>query len=119
MFMGTATMGYSVSFFAPTILKQLGWTSIMAQVMLIPMWIVAFLFNVTSSILSDFLRHRFSFAFGGVLLSTICYGPLVNQHRLSAGVRYAALYFLGAGNFTTQLTVMTWLINSVGGQYKI
>ncbi|KAJ9615098.1 hypothetical protein H2200_001172 [Cladophialophora chaetospira] len=118
MFMGTATTGYSVSFFAPTILKQLGWTSIKAQVMLIPMWIVAFIFNVTSSILSDFLRHRFAFAFGGVLLSTIGYGLLLNQHHLSAGVRYAALYFLAAGNFTTQPTVMTWLINNVGGQYK-
>lgn len=118
MFMGTATTGYSVSFFAPTILKQLGWTSIKAQVMLIPMWIVAFIFNVSTSLLSDLLRHRFSFAFGGVLLSTIGYGLLLNQRHLSAGVRYAALYFLGAGNFTTQPTVMTWLINNVGGQYK-
>ena len=37
MYLGIVNTGYSTSFFTPTILSQLGWTSIRAQVMSIPM----------------------------------------------------------------------------------
>jgi len=41
IYMGIVQTGYATSFFTPTILKQLGWTSIRAQVMSIPIYIAA------------------------------------------------------------------------------
>jgi hypothetical protein len=41
MYIGIVTTSYSGSFFTPTILRQLGWTAIRAQIISIPIFIFA------------------------------------------------------------------------------
>lgn len=118
MYLGIVTTGYSGAFFAPTILKQLGWTSIHAQVMSIPIYAVATVCALTTAFLSDKMRHRFGFIVGGCLLATIGYAILLNMERVAVGARYFALFAIVSGGFTAQPITLVWLNNNVSGHYK-
>ncbi|EXJ68281.1 uncharacterized protein A1O5_08896 [Cladophialophora psammophila CBS 110553] len=118
MYLGIVTTSYSGAFFTPTILKQLGWTSIHAQVMSIPIFIFAAFCALTCAVVSDKLRHRFGFILAGCLVATIGYAILLNMHHVSVGVRYFALYLIVGGGYIAQPITLVWLNNNVSGHYK-
>lgn len=91
MYLGVTNTGYSVSFFTPTILSQLGWTAVRAQVLSIPIYVVAAVISLISAFLSDHLRHRYGFAMLGIVVATIGYIILLVQHEVSVSVRYFAV----------------------------
>ncbi|CAG7928947.1 unnamed protein product [Penicillium olsonii] len=47
MYLGTLDTGYAASFFIPTILRDMDWTSLMSQVMSIPIYIVAAIMTIS------------------------------------------------------------------------
>ncbi|KAH0844711.1 hypothetical protein FOPE_09885 [Fonsecaea pedrosoi] len=118
MYLGIVTTGYSGAFFTPTILKQLGWTSIRAQVMSIPIFVFATICALTCAVASDKLHHRFGFILGGCLIATIGYAILLNMHHVSVGVRYFALYAVIGGGYIAQPVTLVWVSNNVAGHYK-
>ncbi|RBQ78739.1 hypothetical protein FVER14953_21416 [Fusarium verticillioides] len=118
MYLGIVTTTYSTSFFIPTILRQLGWTSLRAQVMSIPIYIAAAVVTLTGAILSDRLQHRFGFILVGCALSTIGYGILFASPHVHVGVQYFALYLLTCGCWLAQPITVVWLNNNLGGHYK-
>ena len=117
-YLGIVNSGYSISFFTPTILSQLGWTSIRAQVMSIPIYIVATVLCLTTAILADTLKHRFAFTVIGCCIATIGYAILLNMHHVPVGARYFAVYAITGGGYITQPVVLAWLSNQLGGHYK-
>lgn len=118
MYLGIVTTGYAGSFFTPTILKQLGWTSLRAQYMSIPIYIFSTCCTLGSAILSDKLRHRFWFIIGGCLVATIGYVILLNMHKVVVGARYFALFCVISGGFVAQPVTLVWVSNNVSGHYK-
>lgn len=118
MYFGVVTTGYATSFFTPTILKQLGWTSVRAQVMSIPIYVVATIIVLATAFASDRLRHRFAFNIAGYMIATIGYILLLSQRSVLVGARYFALYEITGGGFMTQPTLMGWLSNNMVGHYK-
>lgn len=118
MYLAIVNTGYSVTFFAPTILKELGWTSLRAQVLTIPVYSVAFIATLTVAVFTDRIRHRYGFAMFGILLATIGYAILLAQKNLPVGSRYLALFFISSGANITQPVVLVWLNNNMGGHYK-
>ena len=118
MYFGIVNNGYATSFFAPTILKQLGWTSIHAQVMLIPIYLVACLVALVTAVLSDYFRHRYTFAILGLLIATVGYTLLLCQQSVSVSARYLAVYLITSGGYMTQPVVIVWLMNNLSGHYK-
>ena len=118
MYFGVVTTGYSTSFFTPTILKQLGWTSVKAQVYSIPIYIVAAVFALLTALATDAARHRYAFIMAGVALATVGYGILLNTKSVSVGARYFALYAITTGGYMAQPITMGWLSNNVAGHYK-
>lgn len=118
MYLGVTNTGYSVSFFTPTILSQLGWTAVRAQVLSIPIYVVAAVVSLISAFLSDRLRHRYGFAMLGICVATIGYVILLAQHTVSVSVRYFAVYLIVAGGYITQPLTLVWLANNMGGHYK-
>lgn len=119
MYLGIVTTSYSGSFFTPTILKQLGWTSIRAQVMSIPIFIFATVCALSAALLSDKLKHRYGFIVAGCLFSTIGYVILLNMHRVDVGVRYFALFTIVGGGYIAQPITLVWMSNNVAGHYKV
>jgi hypothetical protein len=53
MYLGALNTGYATSFFTPSILLDMGWTSLMAQVMSIPIYVVAAIMTLCTAILSQ------------------------------------------------------------------
>lgn len=118
MYIGIVTTSYSGALFTPTILKQLGWTSIHAQVMSIPIFAVATVCALTAAFLSDRLHHRFGFVIFGCVVATIGYIILLNIHRVAVGVRYFALYLIISGGYIAQPIALVWVNNNMSGHYK-
>lgn len=54
----------------------------------------------------------------GVLVATVGYAILLAQQRVSAGVRYFALFLVVSGGYITQPVTLAWLSNNVSGHYK-
>lgn len=118
MYLGIVNTGYATSFFTPTILQQLGWTSVRAQVMSIPIYIVATIISLVTAFASDRLRHRFAFTITGCFIATIGYVILICQKSVPVGARYFALYAITGGGYMTQPILMGWLSNNMAGHYK-
>ncbi|KAJ9617269.1 hypothetical protein H2200_000990 [Cladophialophora chaetospira] len=118
MYLGTVTTSYAGAFFIPTIVKQLGWTAVKAQLMSIPIWTCAMLSTLTTCYLSDRLRHRYGFIVVGACVSTLGYVILLKMHSVAVGVRYFAIFFCFSGAFIVQPVTVVWLSNNVAGHYK-
>ena len=118
MYFGVVNTGYSTSFFVPTILNELGWTAVRAQILSIPIYIVSAVAALCAALLSDHLRHRYAFTIAGVLISTIGYAMLLAQRSVSVSGRYAAVYLVMGGGYITQPIILVWLSNNMGGHYK-
>jgi len=119
MYFGVVNTGYATSFFTPTILKQLGWTSVRAQVLSIPIYIVATVTALLTALLTDALRHRYAFTLAGLLVASAGYALLLAPQRaVPVAARYAALYLVTAGAYVTQPVTLAWLANNVAGHYK-
>lgn len=118
MYMGISNTGYSTSFFTPTILSELGWTSVRAQLLSIPIYIVATVVALTAAFFSDRLRNRYAFVMLGICVASIGYAVLLAQRNVSIGGRYLAIYLVMAGGYITQPITLVWLSNNMGGHYK-
>ncbi|KAJ5560243.1 hypothetical protein N7513_002642 [Penicillium frequentans] len=118
MYMGALTTGYASSFFLPTIIKELGFTSTAAQVRSIPIFIVAAVLSLTVGWVADRVRHRYAFIMLGVAFGTVGYSICLGQNGLPTGVKYMACFFITSGGYMAQPVTLVWLSNNVGGHYK-
>lgn len=118
MYMGIVNTGYSTSFFIPTILNQLGWTAVQAQVLTIPIYMASFVIAIITAICTDRLRHRYGFIMAGVAIGTIGYVILLAQRQVPVGAKYFALYLIVIGSYVAQPVVLVWVTNNMGGHYK-
>lgn len=118
MYLGIVNTGYSTSFFIPTILKQLGWTAVQAQILTIPIYVASFVIAIITAVCSDRLRHRYAFIMSGILVSTIGYVILLIQKHVSVGAQYFALYLVVIGAYVAQPIVLVWVTTNMSGHYK-
>ncbi|CAC9884598.1 unnamed protein product, partial [Aureobasidium pullulans] len=118
MYMGIVNTGYSGSFFVPTIIRELGYTSASAQIRSIPIFIVAAMCSIASAYLTDRLRHRFGFCIFGLVVASVGYVILLAQQGLSVAVKYFALFLVVPGGYITQPIVLAWVQNCMSGHYK-
>jgi MFS family permease len=118
MYLGIVNTGYATSFFTPTILTQLHWTSIHAQVMSIPVYIAATICALTVAYLTDRLKRRFPFIIIGCCVATIGYVVLLCMRTVPVGARYFAIYLITCGGYIAQPVTIVWLNNNVSGHYK-
>lgn len=118
MYLGALNTGYATSFFIPSILRDMGWTSLMAQVMSIPIYIVAAVITIGTAYLSDKMKHRFGFVIGGCLIATVGYVILLAQRSVPVGGKYFALFAVTGGGFIAQPILIGWLSNNISGHYK-
>ena len=118
MYIGIVNTGYGIAFFTPTILNQLGWTSVRAQILTIPVYISSVVATLIFAVLSDHLQHRYSFAMIGILIGTIGYSLLLAQSHICVEARYLAIFLVAIGGNITQPLTIAWLNNNMGGHFK-
>ncbi|KAK0658117.1 putative transporter [Lasiodiplodia hormozganensis] len=118
MYFGIVNNGYATSFFIPTIIKEMGYTSSRAQVLSIPIFVVATVVALIIAVCTDKLQHRYGFCLLGVVVASVGYVLLLCQDHISVGVKYFALFVIVSGGYITQPVTLTWISNCMSGHYK-
>jgi MFS family permease len=118
MYFGVIITGYATSFFIPTIIKDLGFTTTGAQVRGIPIFMAATVCSITAAWFTDKFKHRYAFIILGVTVATVGYIILLNTIHVSTGVRYFACFLITCGGYIAQPIVLVWLSNNESGHYK-
>jgi dipeptide/tripeptide permease len=105
----------SMPVFLPTIIRDMGYTSITAQGLSAPPYLFAFLVVVTTAYYSDRWQTRSTFIMLHSLLATIGYGTIALSGHFRYGstlIRYIALYPAIAGFFSAITIIITWNLNN-------
>lgn len=107
---------YSYSLFIPTIVKALGYSAIGAQLYSVPLYVVAAVATLAVALLSDALKLR-----GPIMLAVLpisIAGYAIIRTTSSDSVRYAALFPMAIGLYSSVPPVLTWLSNNTFPHYK-
>lgn len=104
----------------PTIIKDLGYTAAVAQLLTIPPYAVAFLTTLSVAVLSERLGKRALFIGGSALVAVIGYIILLANTNPTArpGVSYVGTFFAAAGIYPATALVLSWPAINVSGQTK-
>jgi MFS family permease len=105
----------SMPVFLPTIIRDMGYTSITAQALSAPPYLFAFVVVVATAYYSDRLQTRSSFIMLHSLLATIGYGTIALSGHFRYNntlVRYIALYPAIGGFFSAITIIITWTLNN-------
>lgn len=96
----------TISYFIPTILKQMGYTSVTAQWMTVPIWSVAAVFMLFFSYTSDKTQDRRWHNTG--LLSVPFVTCIICMTVQGGVVRYVMMCFFVAGLYTAVPLILNW-----------
>tara|TARA_R110002003_G_scaffold116_18_gene10235 strand:- start:4684 stop:5256 length:573 start_codon:yes stop_codon:yes gene_type:complete len=109
----------ALSNFLPTIVRDMGYTSVNAQGLTAPAYFLAFLCCMFAAWGSDKYGKRGWFVAAFASLGTVGYLMLATiQDESKTGPRYAAIYFATCGIFPALAINITWLLNNQGGDSK-
>ncbi|KAJ0412951.1 major facilitator superfamily domain-containing protein [Aspergillus carlsbadensis] len=119
VFYGIVCPLYGISFFLPTIIKDLGYTSSTAQLLTIPIYITAAVLSVVAAAVSDRLGQRSPL----LLLHMACVVAgfvvvLSATGRGVPGVVYFGIFLTVVGVYPALPANVTWLSNNLEGSYK-
>jgi hypothetical protein len=100
----------------PTIIKDIGYSSIQAQGLSAPPYLASYFICIASSFLSDKVKNRSYFLSA---LSTIgAIGYLVQALIKTSSVRYFATYLICVGVFPAVALTFTWVTDNQGSASK-
>lgn len=111
---------YTLSLFLPTIIKNLGYTAAVAQLLTIPPYALAFVTTLGAAILSEKWDRRAPFIVTSAALAAIGYAILRGNTQPTArpGVSYLGTLFAAAGIYPATALVLSWPAMNVSGQTK-
>ena len=106
----------SLPVFLPTIIEDMGFTSINAQGLTAPPYFLSFLFCLLTTWVADRTRQRGLMIIGLSLGAGVGYVLLATTH--STGVRYFAIFLAAAGVFPAISNILPWVLNNQGTDSK-
>lgn len=111
---------YTLSLFLPTIIKDLGYTAAVAQLLTIPPYALAFATTLGAAVWSERLNRRAPFIVTSAALAAIGYIILLANTQPTArpGVSYLGTMFAAAGIYPATALVLSWPAMNVSGQTK-
>ena len=109
----------ALSNFLPTIVRDMGYSSVNAQGLTAPAYFLAFLCCMFAAWGSDRFGKRGWFVAGFATMGTVGYLMLAAiQDETKTGPHYAAIYLATCGIFPALAINITWLLNNQGGDSK-
>lgn len=116
VFVGILTPLYCISLFLPTIVKDLGYTNNMAQLMTVPPYAVACVACISAGLAGDKTRQRGIFCIACLVLAII--GSSMLLASTNNGCKYAGTFFLASGIYPNVPAYVAWNGNNIGGSTK-
>ncbi|BCS21672.1 uncharacterized protein APUU_22104S [Aspergillus puulaauensis] len=119
MYWGITCPLYGISFFLPSIIKDLGYTSSTAQLLTVPIYITAAVVAVGGAWLSDRYKKRSPFIL--FFMSLIAIGfiiVLASSDRGVPGVVYFGVFVAVVGIYPAFPGNITWISVNLAGDYK-
>lgn len=114
-YMAILTALYSFGLFIPTIIKDLGYTAVRAQLFSVPPYAVAALLTVIASYISDRYKVRGPIMLAFLPLSIIGYAVIANAK--SSSTKYGAVFLIAAGLYPSVPPVLVWLSSNYTRHY--
>lgn len=119
LFWGIICPLYSISFFLPSIVKNLGYTSSKAQLLTIPIYIVAAVWGVVQAWLSDKLQKRSVFVAFNLVCMMLGYVLAISISAAKhPAATYVGCYLAAFGIYPAIPGIISWISNNVSGSYK-
>ena len=106
-YFGLIVPGYCIAFFAPTIIRSLGYSPVTTQLYSIPPAAAGFVLNIIVAIASDYYKRRYIFILLALLVSASGIIVLLNVHE-GVGVKYGALFLVSVGVAAAAPVIVCW-----------
>ena len=107
---------YGISLFLPTIINNLGYVSSTAQLMTVPIYIVAAILAVIVAYISDRVGKRSPFILGFLLMMIVGFSMCISTSN--PRVVYAGVFIAACAIYPAFPGVISWLCNNLAGSYK-
>ncbi|KAL5531265.1 hypothetical protein ACEPAG_4142 [Sanghuangporus baumii] len=107
---------YGFSLFLPSIINQLGFQATPANLLTVPVYVLACLWTCTVGFLADRYGRRGYFTIGCFSLGIVAYIILIVSR--SAALSYFAVYLAACGIYPLIPNIIAWVSNNVEGTYK-
>jgi predicted MFS family arabinose efflux permease len=108
---------YGYAYFAPSIIRNYGYSPIKTQLYSVPPWAAAFGFSMLVAWASDRLRHRFLFTLIPIAISIAGFAMLLTGTR-DLKLRYAALFLVTCGCYSAMPVIVCWFTMNLGGHHR-
>ncbi|KAJ3860861.1 major facilitator superfamily domain-containing protein [Lentinula novae-zelandiae] len=115
-FLGIMIPLYSLALFLPTLINELGYRAIDAQLFTVPPYALACVCTLVSAYLSDRLNLRGPFIIITALLGIVGFIILLCSNSSTLG--YVAMFFATSGVFSADAVFCTWFSTAYGGETK-
>jgi MFS family permease len=104
----------SLPVFLPTIINDMGYSTLASQALSAPPYLIAFIFVIFIAFLSDRLQSRGLILVGTSLLSCLGYSicAFAGWRRWGFFWRYFGVYLASAGFFSSITIIITWTLNN-------
>ncbi|ORX89998.1 MFS transporter [Basidiobolus meristosporus CBS 931.73] len=116
LFIGIVLPLYSLAFLLPTIVRDLGFTNVTAQLLTAPPYALGFIFTIAMAFHSDYRQERGYHVLGQSLLGALGYFLLLVLADTKA--LYAAASIATIGVFSCIPISLGWLSNNIHGSTK-
>ena len=115
-FIGGNIVGYSLTYFLPTILKGYKYSVIGTQLHSVPPFVAAYAFSLILSFISAKANHRAGFVLFPLLIALTGVGILLNVHN-NVSLEYAAVFLVTMGLFSALPIALCWYIMNLDGYF--
>ena len=111
---GNAIPVYAFTYTAPTIIRDLGYSSANAQLLTVPVYLLGTISTICFSLWADKRQTRWKFVVGPYCICAIGFlALLVIPHPKLPGLTYAFLFFIPAGLYPALISLLSWIGNNL------
>lgn len=110
---------YGISLFTPTIIKNLGYTATKAQLLSVPIYVVAAILSIVEAFLSDWTGVRSPFLVFNYICMIVGFVVCISlDPRVNPAGIYMGIYIAAAGMYPATSVSIVWNSNNLSGTYK-
>ena len=119
VYSGNSIALYAFIYAVPSIIEDMGYTSVQAQLLTAPVYLVGMISCVTFAVISDWFRNPWLFIVIPYSMALIGYlGCLLMPHPRLPELTYGLRFFIPAGVYPPLMGTVAWVANNLALSWK-